>query len=94
MLANARAISEYRKHNLGGNIGIVHSFAPVFGVDDTLETKIAMRNADNFMNNWILDTAAKGEIPIDLLTRLSSKYDLSYITSEDMKMIRKTPLIS
>lgn len=89
MLANARAIAEYRKHNLEGKIGIVHSFAPIFGIDDTLETKIAIRNADNFMNNWILDTAAKGEIPIDLLTRLSMKYDLSYITAEDMKVIKE-----
>ena len=89
MLANARAIQEYRKQNLDGKIGIVHSFAPVFGVDDTLETKIAMRNADNFMNNWILDTAAKGEIPIDLLARLNAKYDLSYITSDDLKIIKE-----
>ena len=88
MLANARAIQEYRKQNLDGKIGIVHSFAPVFGVDDTLETKIAMRNADNFMNNWILDTAAKGEIPIDLLARLNAKYDLSYITLDDLKIIK------
>ena len=89
MLANARAIQEYRKHNFDGKIGIVHSFAPVFGVDDTLETRIAMRNADNFMNNWILDTAAKGEIPIDLLTRLSMKYDLSYITPDDLNIIKE-----
>lgn len=89
MLANAKAIKEYRKYNFDGKIGIVHSFAPIFGIDDTLETKIAIRNADNFLNNWILDTAAKGEIPIDLLTRLSMKYDLSYITAEDLKAIKE-----
>lgn len=89
MLANALAVKEYRKFQLPGRIGIVHSFSPVFGVDETLETKIAMRNADNFFNNWILDTAAAGEIPIDLLSNLNKKYDLSYILPEDLKVIKE-----
>ena len=49
---------EYR-----GKIGIVHSYTPVDGVDDRPETLKAMRYADNYCNNWVLDTAAKGEIP-------------------------------
>ena len=44
-----------------------------------------MRYADNYCNNWILDTAAKGEIPIDLLTALSKIYDISFIKPKHLK---------
>ena len=89
MYASALAIQAFRNGEYPGRIGIVHSFTPVNGVDDTLATKIAMRYADNYCNNWILDTAAKGEIPIDLLSELSKKFDLSFITPEKMDVIKQ-----
>ncbi|MEH7106493.1 glycoside hydrolase family 1 protein [Bacillus sp. JJ1764] len=89
MLANAKAIKIYKEMGLKGKIGIVHSYAPIFGVDDSLETKMAMRNADNYFNNWILDTAIKGEIPIDMLTKLNEKYNLSFILPKDLKDIKE-----
>ena len=89
MLANAKAVKLYRSMGKKGEIGIVHSYAPIFGVDDSLETKIAMRYADNFYNNWILDTAILGEIPMDLLGRLNEKYDLSVIQPDDLKTLRE-----
>lgn len=88
MLASAMGVKEFRDGAYSGKIGIVHSFTPVNGVDDSLETKIAMRYADNYCNNWILDTAAKGEIPIDLLSVLSKQFDLSFITSEELALIK------
>ena len=48
-----------------------------------------MRYADNYANNWILDTAAKGEIPFDLLCVLSQKYDLSFIKDEELTVIKE-----
>ena len=89
MYASALGVKAFREGNYPGKIGIVHSFSPVNGVDDTLATKIAMRYADNYSNNWILDTAAKGEIPIDLLSTLSKKYDLSMITEKHLKTIKE-----
>ena len=89
MFASALGVRAFRKGGYKGQIGIVHSFAPVNGVDDTLKTKIAMRYADNYANNWVLDTAAKGEIPFDLLRVLSQKYDLSFIKEEHLKIIRE-----
>ena len=88
MYASALGVKVFREGKYPGQIGIVHSFTPVNGVDDTLETKIAMRYADNYCNNWILDTAAKGEIPIDLLTNLSKSFDLSFITPEEMQLMK------
>ena len=89
MFASALGVRAFRKGGYKGQIGIVHSFAPVNGVDDTLKTKIAMRYAGNYANNWVLDTAAKGEIPFDLLCVLSQKYDLSFIKEEHLKIIRE-----
>lgn len=88
MYASALGVKAFREGNYQGKIGIVHSFGPVNGVDGSLKTRIAMRYADNYANNWILDTAAKGEIPIDLLTVLSQKYDLSYITEKHLQTIK------
>src|SRR5699024_7606057 len=81
MYASALAVKSFKEDNYEGEIGIVHSYSPVNGVDDTIETRIAMRNADNYANNWVLDTAAKGEFPIDLITKLSADYDISFIDS-------------
>lgn len=89
MYASALGVKIFHEGNYPGKVGIVHSFTPVNGVDDTLETKIAMRYADNYCNNWILDTAAKGEIPIDLLTNLSKSFDLSFITAEEMQLMKE-----
>lgn len=88
MYASALGVKAFREGNYQGKIGIVHSFGPVNGVDGSLKARIAMRYADNYANNWILDTAAKGEIPIDLLTVLSQKYDLSYITEKHLQVIK------
>lgn len=88
MYAAALGVKAFREGNYDGKVGIVHSFTPVNGVDDTLPTRIAMRYADNYCNNWILDTAAKGEIPIDLLSNLAQRYDLSFITPDKLKTIK------
>lgn len=89
MYASALGVKTFKEGGYEGQIGIVHSFTPVNGVDDSLETRIAMRYADNYCNNWILDTAAKGEFPIDLLTELSKHFDLSFIKSEDLHVIKE-----
>ena len=85
MLASAMAIREFRELQIQGTIGIVHSYSPVNGVDDSSATNRAMRYADNFMNNWVLDTAAKGKIPTDFLQALSQKgINLSFIDEDDI----------
>ncbi len=89
MLASALAIKTFRDGTHKGQIGIVHSYTPVHGVDDSIETRIAMRNADNYANNWILDTAAKGEFPIDLISKLAGKNDISFIKAEDLAIIKE-----
>ncbi len=89
MYASALGVRAFRASGRKGTIGIVHSFGPVNGVDDSLKTRIAMRYADNYANNWVLDTAATGEIPFDLLCVLSQKYDLSFIRENQLETIRE-----
>ena len=87
MYASALAIQKFRQGKFQGQIGIVHSYSPVDGIDDTIETKIAMRNADNYANNWVLDTAALGSFPIDLLAKLSETNDISFMKPDLLKTI-------
>ena len=87
MYANALAIQKFRQGKFQGQIGIVHSYSPIDGIDDTIETKIAMRNADNYANNWVLDTAALGSFPIDLIAKLSETNDISFMKPDLLKTI-------
>lgn len=87
MYANALAVKAFREGKFPGEIGIVHSYTPVDGINDEPDTLIAIRNADNYCNNWVLDTAAFGKIPEDLLEKLREKYDLSFIKEEQLKLI-------
>lgn len=89
MYASALGVREFREGNYPGKIGVVHSYTPVEGVDNSIQTQIAMRNADNYSNNWILDAAVFGEFPIDLVTRLSLKYDVSFVKTEQLQIIKK-----
>ena len=88
MYASALAIQAFRQGGYPGKIGIVHSYTPIDGIDDSLACKIAMRYADNYCNNWVLDTAALGEFPIDMLGRLSEDYDLSFIQPHHLATIK------
>ena len=89
MLASAMTVKAYREGAYDGQIGIVHSFSPVYGVDMTVKTQIAMRYAENFYNNWILDVAAMGQIPGDLLEKLSESCDLSMILPSDLELMQR-----
>lgn len=90
MLASAMAVRKFKELSLKGKIGIVHSFGPVDGIDDSPATKKAMRYADNYANNWVLDTAVFGEFPADLIEDLKDKqFDLSFINDSDLQIIKE-----
>lgn len=88
MLGNALTVEYFKKHINKGQIGIVHSYSPVFGVDDSIETKQAIRNADLFFNDWVLSTAALGVIPQDLIEKVSDKYSLEVIKDGDLELFK------
>lgn len=90
MLANAKAVELFRKLQLSGEIGIVHSYGPIYGIDDSAATRQAMRDGDNYYNNWILDTAILGEFPQDLVDKLiESGINLDFVHPEDKEVFKK-----
>lgn len=89
MLASALGVRAFREGGYPGKIGVVHSYTPVYGVDDTIEAQIAVRYADNFNNNWVLDTAVSGEFPIDLAAELAKTYDLSVAKPKYLQVIKE-----
>lgn len=88
MLASALACAEFRKLKDIGHIGVVADYDPVYGVDDSPETRRAMRMADNVFNNWVTDAAIKGEFPADLLEELAKYYDLSFMKDSDKPIFK------
>ncbi|MCH2824173.1 family 1 glycosylhydrolase, partial [Listeria monocytogenes] len=79
MYASALGVKVFKEGGYPGQIGIVHRYTPVNGIDESIETKIAMRYADNSCNNWILDTAALGEFPVDLIAELAHSHAISFM---------------
>ncbi|EIM8286768.1 glycoside hydrolase family 1 protein [Listeria monocytogenes] len=89
MYASALGVKAFKEGGYPGQIGIVHSYTPVNGVDESIETKIAMRYADNYCNNWILDTAALGEFPVDLIAELAKSHDISFMKTDELQTIKQ-----
>lgn len=89
MVANAKAIREFRKLHLKARIGIVHTTNTVQILKDTPEYRVARRRADLFKNKWVTDPAILGKFPEDLKPLLlESGIDLSFVRDGDLEIIR------
>lgn len=89
MFASALGVRKFREMKVDGEIGLVASYQTIYGLDDSAETLNAMRHADNYCNNWQVDTACLGEFPADMLDKLKQQgYDLSFAKEEELKIIR------
>lgn len=89
LYASALAVIEFRKGNYPGEIGLVADIHPCYPKDDSEECKKALHLADNFLNNWVLDTIIKGSYPQDFIEFLSKDYDLSYMKKEHEEAFKK-----
>lgn len=90
MVANAKAIREFRKLGLRSKIGIVHTTNSVQILQDTPEYREAQRKADWFKNKWVTDPAILGRFPVGLADQLRADgYDLSFVKKEDLEIIRQ-----
>lgn len=93
MVANAKAIREFRKRHLDSKIGIVHTTNTVQILKDTEEYRIAQHRADLYKNLWVTDTAILGRFPDDLFPLLEeSGIDLSFVKEEDLKIISENTI--
>ncbi|MGN1343397.1 MAG: glycoside hydrolase family 1 protein [Traorella sp.] len=89
MYASSLAIKSYRQMNLKGQIGLVASYQTIYASSDSDEYKQAIRNADNYCNNWQVETAALGEFPKDMVEKLKGQgYDLSFASKDELEIIK------
>lgn len=89
VIANAKAIQEFRKLHLKSKIGIVHTTNTVQILKDTPEYQIARRRADLFKNKWVTDPAILGKFPDDLMPLLrESGLNLDFVLDEDLALIK------
>lgn len=89
MTASAKAVKEFRTMNLDGKIGIVHAYSPVYVLEETKENLEAAKIAEEIFNYCVYDTAVLGRYPASLLTKVTTAMDISFIKSEDMKLIKE-----
>lgn len=90
VVANAKAIREFRKLNLTAKIGIVHTTNTVQILRDTPEYRVAQRRGDLFKNKWVTDPAILGKFPDDLFPLLKeSGIQLDFVKEEDLKIIEE-----
>ncbi|MCF0112338.1 MAG: glycoside hydrolase family 1 protein [Erysipelotrichaceae bacterium] len=88
LVANAKAIREFRKLHLTSKIGIVHTTNTVQILKDTPEYRLAQRRCDLFKNKWVTDPCITGKFPPDLKPLLlESGFDLSFVKEEDLEII-------
>lgn len=87
ILAHAKVVEEYRKHNLNGKIGVILNLTPTYTRDDREEDKKAAHIADLFFNRSFLDPMVKGEFPIELKEILKEHNMLPETTEEEKNLI-------
>ena len=90
MLANAMAVESFRRMKIHGEIGLVASYQAFYSLEDSPAGRQALRNANNYANNWDVDTACLGSFPQDMVQKLKDEqYDLSFADQEDLELMKR-----
>lgn len=92
MLASASAVKAYRETGLSGKIGLVHSYEPVYVLEETEENLQAAEIAEEIFNYAIYDPAVKGCYPEKMMALLQKSMDISFIRYSDLKTMRENPV--
>ena len=88
MLSSALAISEYRKLNLDGQIGIIINLTPSYPRSNSKEDLEASNIADLILNRSFLDPSVHGEFPWELIEFVKEKDLMPIYTKEDVDIIK------
>ena len=88
MLSSALAISEYKKLNLGGEIGIIINLTPSYPRSNSKEDLKASNIADLILNRSFLDPSVHGEFPGELIEFVEDKGLMPIYTKEDIDVIK------
>lgn len=88
MLSSALAISEYKKLNLDGQIGIIINLTPSYPRSNSKEDLEASNIADLILNRSFLDPSVHGEFPWELIEFVKEKDLMPIYTKEDIYIIK------
>ncbi len=89
MIANAKAIKEYKKMNIkGGEIGIILNLSPVYPRSNNLSDLRAGKVADLFFNRSFIDPAVKGVYPNELVEILDNYSHLPNYTEDEINLLK------
>lgn len=88
-LASAKAIQEYKKLNIEGQIGIILNLTPSYPRSDSKEDVEAGLIADDMLNHSFLEPAILGKFPERLVSILEKDGILWESSEEEMEIIRK-----
>lgn len=89
MLANAKAIKEYKELGQDGQIGIVLNLTPSYPRSTENEEDVkAAHIADLFFNRSFLDSAVLGEVPSELVELLKQYNVLPVYEEGDVELIK------
>ena len=88
MLSSALAISEYRKLNIDGQIGIIINLTPSYPRSNSKEDLEASNIADLILNRSFLDPSVHGEFPWELIEFVKEKDLMPIYTKEDVDIIK------
>lgn len=89
IVAHAKAVIEYRKLNLNGEIGIILNLTPSYPRSQNSADLLAASRADLFFNRSFLDPVTKGEYPQQLVELLKEYDQLPECQEGDLALIKQ-----
>ena len=88
MLSSTLAISEYKKLNLDGQIGIIINLTPSYPRSNSKEDLEASNIADLILNRSFLDPSVHGEFPGELIEFVKQQNLMPIYKKEDIEIIK------
>lgn len=88
MLAQAKAVLEYRKLNLDGEVGTILNLTPAYPRSNHPADLKASKMCDLIFNKSFMDPSVNGEFPSELVEELAKFELLPETTEEELEMIK------
>jgi beta-galactosidase len=89
MVAHARAVKEYHKLKLNGQVGIVLNMSTVYPATQDPKDIEAAHRGDGILNRWFIDPAIKGAYPQDTWNFYKEKNLLPEHTQEELNLFKE-----
>ncbi|HEY5811760.1 MAG TPA: glycoside hydrolase family 1 protein, partial [Terrimicrobiaceae bacterium] len=88
-LANAKVIESFRQYVTDGKIGPSFAYSPAYPATSRPEDVLAFENAEDFTNNWWLDTYCWAKYPIAAFEYLKQEGLAPKVEEGDFELLEK-----